>query len=92
MRLNEVVVSFWYILLASFTAAGLVIATMLFWVGINALIHQHRLMREAAISPESIGQALRSIYDHIVRESLPNDFLDMLRKLTRKSPQHPAIA
>ena len=28
-----------------------------------------------------VGRALRSVYDDTLRESVPNDFLDLLRKL-----------
>jgi hypothetical protein len=82
MRLSEVpIMSLWFILLASCLAAGLVVAAMLLWVGITAILHQHRLMGEAAITVASLGPALRSIYDGTVRQSLPDDFLDLLRKL-----------
>lgn len=78
--------SLWFILLASCMASGLIVAAVLLWVGINAMLHQHRLMGEPPITIASLGPALRSIYDSTARESLPADFLDLLRKLTNKAP------
>lgn len=84
--LREVpIVSFWFILLASCMASALTGAAMLLWVGINAMLHQHRLMAEAPMTIESLGSALRSVYNGTTRQSLPLDFLNLLRKLTNQS-------
>ena len=74
--------SVWFILLASCMVASLVLAATLLSVGINAILHQHRLMGEAPITVASLAPALRSAYNATVREALPQDFLDLLRKLT----------
>lgn len=77
----------WLILLAVCTAAGLIVAASLLWVGISAILHQHRLMRESAITTATLGPALHSIYDGTVLESFPEDFFDLLRELRRHAPR-----
>ena len=37
------------------------------------------LVRKDKGSP--VGRALRTVYDDMLRESVPNDFLDLLKKL-----------
>ena len=75
---------FWVILLAACLASALVVTAVLLWVGVNAILHGRGLTREAALTIATLRQALRSIYEDTVRESLPDDFVALLRKLTRR--------
>ena len=84
--------SMWLILLASCMAAGLIVAAMLLWVGITAMLHQHRLMGERFITTASLGPALRSLYDGTAREPVPEDLLNLLRKLTSPAPRETRLA
>ena len=71
------------ILLAIFLVPGLVVAAVLVWTGTNAILHGHGMRQEAAITIATLQRVLRSVYRDTVRESLPDDFLVLLRKLTR---------
>ena len=73
---------FWLILLVSGLASGLVVAAVLLWVGTNALLYGRGIRQQASISIASLGRLLRSVYDDTVRESLPDDLLGLLDKLT----------
>ena len=77
---------FWFILLASGMAAGLVVAAVLLWVGINAMLYGRGLRRQAAITIAGLGRLLRMVYDDTVDESLPDDHLDLLGQLARHRP------
>jgi hypothetical protein len=61
----------------------MVVAAVLLWVGINAIIHGRSITSEAALTVGSVRRALRSIYDDTVREALPDDFVELLDKLAR---------
>jgi len=37
--------------------------------------------KKRGAGPADLGQALRSVYDETVRESVPDDFMDLLGKL-----------
>lgn len=67
------------IILAFCLVPALVVGSVLLWVGTDAMLHG-RGTRDAALA--IFGQALRSIYDDTARQSLPDDFVDMLGKLT----------
>lgn len=70
------------VLLALFLVPGLVVAAVLLWVGTNAILHGRGMRQEAAITVATLRRVLRSIYRDTARESLPDDFLVLLRKLT----------
>jgi hypothetical protein len=78
-----VIVDLWVILFAVCLVPALAVAAVLLWVGTNALLHGRGFTREAAITIASLRRVLRSIYDDTARESLPDDFLDLLGKLKR---------
>lgn len=77
------------VLLAACLVSGLVVAAVLLWVGINAMVHGRGLSREAAMTVASLSRALRSIYNDTLRESLPNDFIVLLGKLARPGRREP---
>ena len=60
---------------------ALVVGSALLWVGTEAILHG-RGTPDVALAIVGLGQALRSIYDDTVRQSLPHDFLDLLGKLS----------
>lgn len=66
---------------------ALVVGSVLLWVGTDAMLHG-RGTRDFALAILGLGQALRSIYDDTVRQSLPDDFRDLLGKLTDARPQN----
>lgn len=72
------------IILAVCLVPGLVVGSVLLWVGTDAMLHG-RGTRDVALAILGLGQALRSIYDDTVRQSLPDDFRDLLGKLTQHS-------
>jgi hypothetical protein len=76
-------VSILVILLAALLATGLVVATVLVWTGMNAILYARRITHDAAMTIAGLRRALRSIYDDTISESLPDDFLDLLGKLGR---------
>jgi hypothetical protein len=80
-------VNFWVIILTAGLLAGLVVAAVLLSVAMSAILHGRSITREAAITIANLRRALRSIYDDTLRESLPEDFLDLLGKLTRHGPR-----
>ena len=78
---------FWLIFMAACVASGMVVAAALLWVGINALIYGRGVRQQASISIASLGRMLRAVYDDTVGESLPDDFRDLLAKLTKHGPR-----
>ena len=69
------------IILAACLVPALVVGSVLLWVAMNAILHGRGIIRDVA-SAMGLGQALRSTYDDTVRQSLPEDFLDLLGWLT----------
>ena len=78
---------YWVILLASWLMAGLVVAAVLLWLGVNAILHGRGLAQEAQVTIASLRRVLRSVYDDTVHQSLPDDFQRLLGKLTRHRPR-----
>ena len=78
---------FWLIFMAACIASGMVVASVLLWVGTNALLYGRGMRQQATISIASLGRLLRSIYDDTVGESLPDDLLGLLEKLTGHRPR-----
>jgi|KBSMisStaDraftv2_1062788.scaffolds.fasta_scaffold685913_2 hypothetical protein len=78
MNLGMIILALWLI-------PALVVGSVLLWVGTDAMLHG-RGTRDVALAICGLGQALRSIYDDTVRQSLPDDFRDLLGKLTAQSP------
>lgn len=68
------------IILAVGLVPAVVVGSVLLWVGTDAMLHG-RGTRDVALAIVGLGQALRSIYEDTVRQSLPDDFLDLLGKL-----------
>ena len=79
--------SFWVILMTASLLSGLIVAAVLLSVAVSAILHGRTITREAAITVASLRRALRSIYDDTLRESLPEDVLDLLGKLTPHRPR-----
>lgn len=80
------------IILALALIPALVVGSVLVWVGTDAMLHR-RGTRDVALAIVGVGQALRSIYDDTVRQSLPDDFIDLLGKLTaQKQPVTKTLA
>lgn len=71
------------IILAVGLVPAVVVGSVLLWVGTNAMLHG-RGTHDVAATIVGLGQALRSIYEDTVRRSLPDDFLDLLGKLTEQ--------
>ncbi len=69
------------IILAVCLIPALVVGSVLLWVGTDAMLHG-RGTRDVALAIPGLSQALRSIYDDTLRQSLPGDFLGLLGKLT----------
>lgn len=72
------------IILAVGLVPALVVGSVLLWVGTDAMLHG-RGTRDVALATLGVGQALRSIYDETARQSLPDDFRDLLGKLAEQS-------
>jgi hypothetical protein len=72
------------IILAVCLVPALVVGSVLLWVGTNAMLYWRRITRDVAFAIASVRSALGSIYDDTVRESLPDDFLDLVGKLTNQ--------
>jgi hypothetical protein len=49
-------------------------------------------VEEARLRQQAIGSRLRQIFDEVVNEPVPDDFLDILRRaeLTPNAPERPA--
>ena len=73
----------WLILLAVCAVPGLAVGAGLVWVCTNAMLHGRSVTDEAALTISRLRRALHTIYDDTARESLPDEFVDMLGKLTR---------
>ncbi|MBA2466293.1 MAG: hypothetical protein H0V46_01640 [Sphingomonas sp.] len=69
------------ILLAVFVVPGLSVAAALLWIGTSAMWHGRAVTQEAALTIASLRRILRSVYRDTVGESLPDDIVDLLRKL-----------
>lgn len=72
------------IILAICLVPALVVGSVLLWIGTNALLHGRGLAGGVALAIVSFRLALRSTYDDTVRESLPDDFVDLLGKLAKR--------
>ncbi len=70
------------ILLAVCIVPGLAVGAVLVWVGTNAMLHGRRVADEAALTISKLRRALHIIYDDAADESLPDEFVDLLSKLT----------
>jgi hypothetical protein len=70
------------IILAVCLVPALVVGSVLLWVGTNAMLYWRGIRRDAVLAIVSLRLALRSTYGDTVRQSLPDDFLDLLSKLT----------
>ena len=75
--------NFWVIVLTACLLSGLVVAAVLLWVGMNAMVFGRPMPRNPAVALANLGRALRSSYNDTLRESLPDDLRDLLRKLAR---------
>ena len=80
---------FWVILLASWLMAGLAVAAVLLWLGINAILHGRGLTHEARVTIDTLRRVLGSVYDDTAKQSLPDDFRRLLGKLARHAPRAP---
>ena len=75
--------NFWIIVLTACLLSGLVVAAALLWVGIHAMMFGRVMPRNAAVALANLGRALRTSYNDTLRESLPDELRDLLRKLGR---------
>jgi hypothetical protein len=79
--------SLWLFVLAIALAPAIVVAAVLLWIAANGVFQRGGLTGEAALSIVSLGRALRSLYNDTVRQSVPDDFLQLLGKLSRHTPR-----
>jgi hypothetical protein len=70
------------LLLAVCLVPALVVGSTLLWIATDAILHGREITRDVALAISRLRLAMRPIYDDTVRETLPNDFLDLLSKLT----------
>ncbi|RST31802.1 hypothetical protein HMF7854_13875 [Sphingomonas ginkgonis] len=48
----------------------------------DAPISEDTKRKKRGSTPNDVGKALRTVYDETLQESVPNDFLDLLGKLS----------
>jgi hypothetical protein len=71
------------ILVAVCLVLGLGAAGALLWVAANAMLHGRSPAEELAMTVSKLRRALHTIYDETAGESLPDEFVDLLGKLTK---------
>lgn len=74
--------NFGVILVAVCLVPALAVAAVLVWVGANAILHGRSVTDEAALTIARLRRALHTLYDDTASESLPDEFVDLLGKLT----------
>ena len=76
----------WVILLAIILVPGLAIGAALLWIGTNAMLHGRGVTRDVALAIASLRRVFCSIYGDTARQSLPQDFQDLLATLKGPRP------